>query len=288
MKVAISAQVVKELREKTGAGFMDCKKALEKTNGDFEEAIKYLKEKGLADAQKRSGREAKEGLIAIRTSKDQNEILMVEINCETDFVSRTEKFKSFVEEAASTILEKGIASIDEIDSEIDTKVKEAAGSFGENVVIKRIVRFKKSDPEKSYFQSYIHLNGKVGVIVEIIVDPSEIKDNEKFLDFAKDVSLQIASMNPVSISRNDIPEDILKEQKEIFAKQAKDSGKPDKIIDKIVEGRLNKFFAENCLLEQKYVKDSNITIQEYKERVEKDLNCKIEIKRFARFKLGED
>jgi len=286
--VAISAQVVKELREKTGAGFMDCKKALEKTNGDFGEAIKYLKEKGLADAQKRSGREAKEGLIAIRNSKDQNEILMVEINCETDFVSRTEKFKSFVEEAASTILEKGIASIDEIDSEIDTKVKEAAGSFGENVVIKRIVRFKKSDPEKSYFQSYIHLNGKVGVIVEIIVDPSEIKDNEKFLDFAKDVSLQIASMNPVSISRNDIPEDILKEQKEIFAKQAKDSGKPDKIIDKIVEGRLNKFFAENCLLEQKYVKDSNITIQEYKERVEKDLNCKIEIKRFARFKLGED
>lgn len=286
--MAISAQVVKELREKTGAGFMDCKKALEKTNGDFGEAIKYLKEKGLADAQKRSGREAKEGLIAIRTSKDQNEILMVEINCETDFVSRTEKFKSFVEEAASTILEKGIASIDEIDSEIDTKVKEAAGSFGENVVIKRIVRFKKSDPEKSYFQSYIHLNGKVGVIVEIIVDPSEIKDNEKFLDFAKDVSLQIASMNPVSISRNDIPEDILKEQKEIFAKQAKDSGKPDKIIDKIVEGRLNKFFAENCLLEQKYVKDSNITIQEYKERVEKDLNCKIEIKRFARFKLGED
>ena len=286
--MAISAQVVKELREKTGAGFMDCKKALEKTNGDFGEAIKYLKEKGLADAQKRSGREAKEGLIAIRTSKDQNEILMVEINCETDFVSRTEKFKSFVEEAASTILEKGIASIDEIDSEIDTKVKEAAGSFGENVVIKRIVRFKKSDPEKSYFQSYIHLNGKVGVIVEIIVDPSELKDNEKFLDFAKDVSLQIASMNPVSISRNDIPEDILKEQKEIFAKQAKDSGKPDKIIDKIVEGRLNKFFAENCLLEQKYVKDSNITIQEYKERVEKDLNCKIEIKRFARFKLGED
>jgi len=286
--VAISAQVVKELREKTGAGFMDCKKALEKTNGDFEEAIKYLKEKGLADAQKRSGREAKEGLIAIKTSKDQNEILMVEINCETDFVSRTEKFKSFVEEVASTILEKGIASIDEIDSEIDTKVKEAAGSFGENVVIKRIVRFKKSDPDKSYFQSYIHLDGKVGVIVEIFVDPSELKDNETFLDFAKNVSLQIASMSPVSVSRNDIPEDILKEQKEIFAKQAKESGKPDKIIDKIVEGRLNKFFAENCLLEQKYVKDSDITIKEYKERVEKDLNCKIEIKRFARFKLGED
>ena len=286
--MAISAQVVKELREKTGAGFMDCKKALEKTNGDFEEAIKYLKEKGLADAQKRSGREAKEGLIAIKTSKDQNEILMVEINCETDFVSRTEKFKSFVEEVASTILEKGIASIDEIDSEIDTKVKEAAGSFGENVVIKRIVRFKKSDPDKSYFQSYIHLDGKVGVIVEIFVDPSELKDNETFLDFAKNVSLQIASMNPVSVSRNDIPEDILKEQKEIFAKQAKESGKPDKIIDKIVEGRLNKFFAENCLLEQKYVKDSDITIKEYKERVEKDLNCKIEIKRFARFKLGED
>ena len=286
--MAISAQVVKELREKTGAGFMDCKKALEETNGDFEEAIKYLKEKGLADAQKRSGREAKEGLITIKSSPNQDEILVVEINCETDFVSRTDKFKTFVDEVSSIILEKGIDNVDKLDSEIDTKVKEAAGNFGENIVVKRIARFKKVDPEKSHFQTYIHLDGKVGVVVEFIVDPSNVKDDESFLEFAKNISLQIASMNPVSISRDDIPENILKEQREIFAKQAKESGKPDKIIDKIVDGRMGKFFSESCLLEQKYVKDSEMTIKGYKEKIEKDTNSKIEIKRFVRFKLGEE
>ena len=286
--MAINAQEVKELREKTGAGFMDCKKALEETNGNFEEAIKYLKEKGLADAQKRSGREAKEGLITIKSSGDGSKILMVEVNCETDFVSRTDKFKVFVDEIASIILQKGISTVDELDNEIETKVKEAAGSFGENIVVKRIERFRKSDPDKSYFHSYIHLDGKVGVIVELIVDPPNIKTDEKFMDFAKNVSLQIASMNPVSISRDDIPENILEEQRDIFVKQAKESGKPEKIINKIVDGRMNKFFAENCLLEQKYVKDNDITIKDYKEKIEKEFNCRIEIKRFARFKLGEE
>ncbi len=286
--MAVSAQIVKELREKTGAGFMDCKKALEETNGDFEKAMKILKEKGLADAQKRAGREAKEGLVTVKESKDGSEIVMVEINCETDFVSRTDKFKSFVDETANMILEKGIDSVDNLDSDIDTKIKENAGSFGENIVLRRIARFKKLDPDKSVFWSYIHLDGKVGVIVEFLVDPADAKDNEDFKEFAKNISLQIASMGPVSVSRNDVPEDIIKEQRDIFAKQAKDSGKPEKIIDKIVDGRMNKFFAESCLLEQKYVKNGDITVEQYKKEVEDKLGCSIEIKRFARFKLGEE
>ena len=285
--MAVSAQTVKELREKTGAGFMD-KKALEESGGDFEKAIKLLKEKGLADAQKRAGREAKEGLITVIESSDKNEILMVEINCETDFVSRTDKFRNFVEETAKMILDKGISSVEEIDEEIETKVKENAGSFGENIVLRRIARFKKSDPEKSVFWSYIHLDGKVGVIAEFIVDPPDVSNSEEFKEFAKNISLQIASMNPVSISRNDFPEDVLKEQREIYAKQAKESGKPEKIIDKIVDGRMNKFFAESCLLEQKYVKDNEITVEKYKKSIEDKLGCTIEIKRFKRFKLGEE
>ena len=288
IKVAISAQLVKELREKTGAGFMDCKKALKETDSNFDEAVKYLKEKGLADAQKRSGREAKEGIITVKTDPMDNEIVMIEVNCETDFVSRTDKFKNFVDEIASIIVKKGVSNVDSIDNDIGIKIKEAAGSFGENVTLKRIVRFKKSDPEKSVFQSYIHLNGRVGVVVEFIVEPPDIANNEKFLDFAKNVSLQIASMNPVSISRDDFPEDVLKGQRDIFINQAKESGKPEKIIDKIVDGKMNKFFSEGCLLEQKYVKDGDITIRDYKENVEKDLVCKIDIKRYARFKLGEE
>ncbi len=286
--MAVSAQIVKELREKTGAGFMDCKKALEETNGDFEKAIKLLREKGLADAQKRAGREAKEGLITVKTADDGNEIVMVEINCETDFVSRTDKFKEFVDETAEMILKGGIESVDKITPEIDTKIKENAGSFGENIVLRRIARFKKSDPDRSVFWSYIHLGGKVGVIVEFIVDPPEIKDKEGFKDFAKNISLQIASMSPVSISRDDFPENLLNEQREIFAKQAKESGKPEKIIDKIVDGRMNKFFAESCLLEQKYVKNGDITVDQYRKDVEKETGGSIEIKRFARFKLGEE
>lgn len=286
--MAVSAQIVKELREKTGAGFMDCKKALEETNGDFEKAIKLLREKGLADAQKRAGREAKEGLITVKTADDGNEIVMVEINCETDFVSRTDKFKEFVDETAEMILKGGIESVDKITPEIDTKIKENAGSFGENIVLRRIARFKKSDPDRSVFWSYIHLGGKVGVIVEFIVDPPEIKDKESFKDFAKNISLQIASMSPVSISRDDFPENLLNEQREIFAKQAKESGKPEKIIDKIVDGRMNKFFAESCLLEQKYVKNGDITVDQYRKDVEKETGGSIEIKRFARFKLGEE
>ncbi len=286
--MAVSAQIVKELREKTGAGFMDCKKALEETNGDFEKAIKLLREKGLADAQKRAGREAKEGLITVKTADDGNEIVMVEINCETDFVSRTDKFKEFVDETAEMILKGGIESVDKITPEIDTKIKENAGSFGENIVLRRIARFKKSDPDRSVFWSYIHLGGKVGVIVEFVVDPPEIKDKESFKDFAKNISLQIASMSPVSISRDDFPENLLNEQREIFAKQAKESGKPEKIIDKIVDGRMNKFFAESCLLEQKYVKNGDITVDQYRKDVEKETGGSIEIKRFARFKLGEE
>lgn len=286
--MGINAQDVMKLREKTGAGIMDCKKALGEAGGDFEKAIKILREKGVADAQKRSGREAKDGLITIVFNEDRSEAVMIEINCETDFVSRTEKYEKFVTEVAEEILKTGVSSPEEISGDIKKKIQEMAGSFGENLVLRRIARVKKSDPEKSYLGSYIHLNGRAGVIAEVIAEEPEIIKKSEFEEVVKNILLQIASMAPLGVSREDVPEEVISEQREIFARQAKESGKPEKIIDKIVEGKLGKFFSEVILLEQKYVKQSDITVKEYIEEASKSMDGKIEINGFVRFKLGEE
>jgi elongation factor Ts len=286
--VVISAQDVKALREKTGAGIMECKKALTESGGDIEKAIKSLREKGLAEAKKRSGREAKEGIITVAYSKDGSEVVMVELNCETDFVSRTDKYKAFVEEIAFSALEQGLTDTEKLPEKVQTKIKEAVASFGENIVLRKIARFKKKDDRTSVLHSYIHLGGKVGVIIELKVDDAGVEKNEDFKEFVKNTVLQIASMDPISVSRDDVPAGVIEEQKEILAKQARDSGKPEKIIEKMVTGRLEKFFAQMCLLEQKYVKDSEITVGKYLKQTEEKIAGKINIERFARFKLGEE
>jgi elongation factor Ts len=267
---------------------MDCKKALLESGGDFDKAVKYLREKGLSDTTKRSGREAREGVITVVYSNDESEVLMVEINTETDFVARTDKYKEFVSGVADTLLQKRIATLEDIPDEVSNRVKEAMSLFGENILIRKVALFKKSDEKKSIFQSYIHLDGKAGVITEFIVEDDDIKEKDDFKDLAKNIALQIASMSPISVSREDFPEYILSEQSEIFKKQAMESGKPDNIIEKIVMGKIGKFVAENCLLEQKYVKDNEITVKKYISSVTETLGSSIEVKRFARFKLGEE
>ena len=284
--MAVNAQDVKKLREQTGAGMMDCKKALQETGGDFKQAVRYLREKGLAEAKKRAGREAREGRIAVSSSGDGNAALMLEVNCETDFVARTDEFDRFVQETGAKLLAGGATGMEEIPGEVERMVKEAAASFGENVLLRRFVRFDKTDAAKSVFNSYIHLGGKVGVLSEYLIDGP--RDHPEVLDFMKNVSLQIASMEPVSISREDIPQEALEEQKEILRRQARESGKPEHILDKIVEGRLAKYFGEACLLEQKYVKDSSQTIDQYRTSVQDRAGVQVRVVRFARFKLGED
>jgi len=286
--VAVDAQDVRLLREKTGAGIMDCKKALIESNGNFDRAVKYLREKGLAEAKKRSGREAREGKIEVAYSPGRDEVLMVEVNCETDFVSRTDKYNSFVREVAETLLKKGTDSIASVPEEVQTRVKEAGAIFGENIILRKLARFRKTDQQRSILGSYIHLDGRVGVIVEFIADVEKPSQNKDLGDFMKNITLQIASMGPVSVSREDLPRDLLEEQREIFMKQARESGKPEKILEKIVSGRMEKFFSESCLLEQKYVKDTSITVGKYLNDVESMINGKVQVKRFARFKLGEE
>lgn len=282
--MAIAAQDVKSLREKTGAGMMDCKNALKETDGDFDKAVKLLREKGLADAKKRSGREAREGVITVSFSEDRSRAVMIEVNCETDFVARTDEFARFVQKTADGLLEREVEGVDAVPPDIVNSVKEAAGSFGENVILRRMCAYTASG-ENGVLQSYIHLGGKVGVLVEFSLEGEE---SPPVREFMKNVSLQIASMEPISISPDDMPGDAVQEQKEIFMKQARESGKPEKILDKIVDGRMKKFFSESCLLEQKYVKDPDLSIDAYRENVEKDNHVSIGILRFTRFKLGED
>lgn len=284
----VDAQDVKLLREKTGAGIMDCKKALTESDGDIEKATKLLKEKGLAEAKKRSGREAKEGAINVFYSEDRNEVIMVEVNCETDFVSRTDKYKEFVQKVSQVILDEGTENTVDLPESVRKLVKGAIASFGENILLRNIARFNKTGENLSVFHSYIHLGGKVGVIIEFFIENENIKEDNSFKEFINNMALQIASMSPLNVSREDFPEKLIEEQKEIFSKQAKASGKPEKIIEKIVTGRMNKYFSEMSLLEQKYVKDSDLTIGKYLAGTEKKVNGKIEVKRFARFKLGEE
>jgi elongation factor Ts len=288
MAVAVNAQDVKRLREKTGVGIMDCKKALIESEGDFDQAVKYLKEKGLADAGKRSGREAKDGRITIVFSDDGNRALMVEINCETDFVSRTPEYEAFVRDVAQNLLERDVSRIDSVPEDVATKVKDAIASFGENIVLRRVVLFEKTDPARSSFTSYIHLGGTVGVVAEFLLEGDGLTGNEEVQETQKNVALQIASMAPLSVSRDDLPEELRQEQREIFMTQARETGKPENILEKIADGKMNKFFAESCLLEQKYVKNGDFTVQKYLAGVEQQVEGRIAIERFARFKLGEE
>jgi len=286
--VAVNAQDVKSLREKIGAGIMDCKKALIESGGDFEKAVKYLKEKGLAEAKKRSGRDAREGIIAVSYTGDKSAVVMSEVNCETDFVARTDKFKDFVQDTVDMLLELDAEDVGHLPAEISERIKGAAVSFGENILLRKIARFAKSDANRSVLYSYIHLDGKVGVIVEYTVDDAGLVNSADVQDLMKNVSLQIASMDPVSLSQDDCPAALLEEQKGIFIQQARESGKPEKILEKIVSGRIKKFFAESCLLEQKYVKDPNVTVGEYIKSVSDIAGTPVTVKRFSRFKLGEE
>ncbi len=267
---------------------MDCKKALAETSGDLDRAIKHLREKGLAEAKKRSGREAKEGIITVIYSEDGNTVSIVEVNCETDFVSRTDEYREFVQNVAHSVLDNGVADVQDLPDEIHTRVKEAVASFGENILVRKVARFTKSDEERSVFQSYIHLNGRVGVIVEFLLENGTHAESEHFREAAKNIALQIASMGPLAVSKDDFPQDVLEEQKDIFEKQAKESGKPENIIEKIVKGKIEKYLSEFTLEGQKYVKNSDITVKKYLEEAGQKAEGKIEIKRFARFKLGEE
>lgn len=288
--MAISASMVKELREKTSAGMMDCKKALAETNGDMEKAIEYLREKGLATAAKKSSRIAAEGLVATAIIDGGKVGAIVEVNCETDFVAKTDEFKEFVDNIAEHIAVKNPTPDDLADQAfikdetvtVGALLTEKIAKIGENIVIRRFERFAV---DKGTIQSYIHFGGRIGVLVELGTDSAEASDALNTL--ARDIAMHSAAAYPKYMVREEVPADILEKEKEIYVQLAVNEGKPEKAIPKIVEGRVQKFYKENCLLEQVYVKDPDLTINSLLQAKGKELGCKIELKKFIRLELGE-
>lgn len=288
---AITAKMVNELRAKTGVGMMDCKKALVESNGDFDEAIKILREKGLGKADKKAGRIAAEGVVDIMTEGDISAI--IEVNAETDFVAKNETFKNFVRGILKVIVENKPADIDALkalryDADFDTveaKLKDMIYTIGENMNIRRF------QIVEGVCSTYIHGNGMAGVIVKFNACPCLLEKGE-FKEMAKNIALQIAAGTPPTyVCRDEVPESVLAEEKEILIAQIKNdeknAKKPDAIIEKMVHGRLDKFYEKNCLLEQQYVKDDSLTVGKYIEQCAKDLGADISVASFVLYEKGE-
>ena len=287
----VTATLVKELRDKTGAGMMDCKNALVETKGNIEESIDWLRKKGISGAEKKSARVAADGVIAV--SSNAESAALVEINSETDFVSRNPDFQNFAKNVSEIALSHG-NSIEELKKatylESEKNVEEALtdliGLIGENIVLRRSYLLINTD--KNIFSSYIHGQvseglGKIGVILSI--ESSEPSD--KINELGKQIAMHIAASKPIAISSDDVDPQVIDRERAILIEQAKDSGKPDNIIEKMVEGRISKFFSEITLLEQTWVIDGESKVSKIINDLEKDLSCKIFIKDFKYFVLGE-
>lgn len=271
--MAISAAMVKDLREKTGAGMMDCKKALAETGGDMQKAIDYLREKGIAKAAKKSGRVAAEGAVAAYVSADGKIGSLVEINCETDFTANNENFRALSKQITEHVAKNNFADLDALNaSVIDGKktvndlVTEATATIGEKISVRRFVKYAS----EGKITSYIHMGGKIGVLVELSGGSDEL---------GKDVAMQIAASAPTAIDRNGVDAADLEHEKEVLRKQALEEGKPEKIVEKMVMGRINKYFKDVCLVEQEFVKDSEKTV--------KDILKDVKVLNFTRYLLGE-
>lgn len=285
----ITAQMVKELRERTGAGMMNCKKALTKANGDMEKAIEVLRENGLATAAKKSGRTTAEGLVDAFISSDYKRGSLVEVNCETDFVSANGEFKEFVKNAAKQAAFSKTDSPEELVKEnyianSSVTLKDALTSLiaklGENMAIRRFAKFST---EKGLVLSYIHGEGKIGVLVELSCD--SVNDVTKTV--GKEIAMQIAAANPLFLNRESVDNKTLEKEKEIYKVEALNEGKPEKIAVRMVEGKVKKYYKQSCLLEQEWIKDSDYSIEKYLKEKSKEAGFPIEVKRFARFEKGE-
>jgi elongation factor Ts len=283
----ISAAAVKQLRERTGAGMMECKKALAEAGGDFDKAVTLLRERGLAKAAKREGRASNEGTVALAVAGES--AALVEVGCETDFVARTDEFQHFAHELAKAAVAAGATSVEALSAAkldgapVAAKVAAVAAKLGENVVLKRVALLRA--PSGGLTGGYVHAGGKLGVAVAFATGARGAGMDT----LAKEVSMHVAAADPspVAIERAGVPADLVARERELFAKQAAQSGKPEKVIEKIVDGRIAKFYAEVCLLEQAFVMNPDLSIQQLLAARGKELGADVAVTGFVRFRLGE-
>lgn len=284
----ISAKMVKELREITGAGMMECKKALTETNGNMEEAVEYLRKKGLAAAAKKAGRVAAEGLVKTFVTEDGKVASVVEVNCETDFVAANEEFIAFVDRIAELAATTKVSNVEELLAakfNENMTVEEARtaliAKLGENMSVRRFERFAV---ENGVINGYVHGGGRIGVLVELESDKSEAS----LIEAAKDVAMHVAAVNPLFLNKDAVDHESLEKEKEIFRVQAINEGKPENIVEKMVVGRINKYYKENCLVDQQWVKNPDLTITQFlNEEAKKIGAAKVTVAKFVRFERGE-
>ena len=287
----ITASLVKELREKTGVAMMECKNALKETEGDIDAAIKILRERGEAKAEKKASRDANEGIIVAALAESGKSGVLVEINCETDFVAKNENFQAFVGEVAATVLAGNVTDLEAAkalpkgDETLEGFIKTKVLEMGENLQFRRFDRLTLNG--EGAVASYIHLGGKVGVLIEVSSEKAETASSETFKDLVKDLTLHIAATSPAGLKREDIPAELVESEKDIFRKQMEGAGKPADILEKIIDGKLGKFYSERCLLEQGFVKDPDTPIKSLLEAKGKELGDTITVNSFLRFGLGE-
>lgn len=284
--MAITAQMVKELRESTGAGMMDCKKALQEAEGNMERAVDILREKGLSKAAKKADRIAAEGLVAIEINEDNTVASMVEVNSETDFVAKNEDFKTFVKDAAkmalateSTDVAGLLAETHEQGQSLQDVLNERTAKIGEKLDLRRFVKLTT----EGQVAGYIHGGGKIGVLVEMA---TTARDAE-VITMGRDIAMQVAAMNPKYVSRNDVDAEYIAHETEILTQQALNEGKPANIVEKMIKGRLEKQLKEVCLLEQPFVKNGDLTIKQLVAETAKKLGTEIEVVNVVRFEVGE-
>jgi len=300
MAVEISATLVKDLRERTGVGFMECKKALLESGGDLEGAVKVLRARGIAKAEKRSGRAAAEGLVGMKISADRRRAALVELNSETDFVARNEQFVQLLAQFVDCIFEMKDLPAGNRDGEIageavldrpfpanpghtmrETLVERIA-KIGENLVFRRLAQFETAD---GFIAGYIHPPGKIGVMVEMAAGAAA--NNEEVRTVAKDIAMHIAAAVPRYLDRDHVCPKHLESEKDIFANKARNEGKPEKILPKIVEGMVQKFYKDVCLVDQPFVRNPDISVAQLLADTSKKVGGKVEVRRFIRFQVGE-
>lgn len=279
--MAISASLVKELRDKTAAGMMDCKKALEECEADLEKAVDWLRQKGLSKAAKRADRATSEGIVGSWLSADAKEACLVAVACETDFVARGDMFINLVEKTTETFVKSGAEVLDPASMQDD--IASAIGSIGENITIGKSARFAASTAG-GLIGLYIHANKKLGVLVELTSDTAV--DAAKASELAKNIAMQIAAANPLAVSSSELSQDLIEREREVYRQKAREDGKPENIVEKIAEGAVQKYFKESCLLNQLYIRDDKMTIADLLKSQGKELGVSLGVARFIRVQLG--
>lgn len=284
--MSVTINQIKELRERSAAGMMDCKKALAECNGDMDKAIDWLRQKGLSQVAKRASRAATEGRVSLRASSDGKSNMLTEVRCETDFVSRGEKFQAFADLVADTAFEKNPSNSEELRALVENEFQTLLAQTGENTIVGRVVRMDLSGP--GIIASYIHTNQKLGVLVELGCEKEATANSEQFKELGKNIAMQIAATSPLSIDASCLDQAEVEREREVQRQKTLEEGKPENMVEKIVDGRIKKFYQEVCLVQQTYIRDDKQTISALLEEEGKALGDKLGVRKFFRMQLGED